>query len=594
MISLTEEQQSAVEVERHLLLAACPGSGKTRVILAKLLGLADTVEKSPRFIGCITYTNAAVDEIESRLRVYGTNTSSEKCDVSTIHSFCLQHILRPYSWLVAELPPTFKVLTREIADFEQIVQAVEDHFGRSTMARTFDDYESLRADVDGEPAGDGFEHGIVTRDSAILYWEFVRARGFLDFAMILFYSLRILREHPFVAKGIAARFEWLLVDEFQDTTDVQLAIFRELHRHLTTKFFMVGDHNQSIMSFAGARPDLAQEFATEIGAELDYSLTANFRSAPGVVNTAHTLIATNPRMHSEGKAKDFDAAVTYVHVSQPLNAITEHFLPMLQDEGIELGNAAVLAPWWTHLIPVARALREFDVPVFGPGARPYRRRRLLAGLAEQLGACAESEHFLGLPGVEKALFRLIGDITGATRFDVFSYAGRRTALALIYRARACATAHPRGKAWLYQIAAEIAEQLYTDGWVPAPPTVLLEASADEMVRDMRANRVDLENLAISDMGLFANPEKALKLITMHNSKGREFDAVAMISMNHGHLPHFSSTTQEQYDEARRLFYVGITRAKKVLLVASDFSDRRNRPCPFITEAGLMLARSEDW
>ncbi|WP_234704953.1 3'-5' exonuclease [Sinorhizobium meliloti] len=140
----------------------------------------------------------------------------------------------------------------------------------------------------------------------------------------------------------------------------------------------------------------------------------------------------------------------------------------------------------------------------------------------------------------------------------------------------------------------MAEQLYIDGWVPVPPTALLEASADEMVRDMRANRVDLENLTISDMGLFANPEKALKLITMHNSKGREFDAVAMISMNHGHLPHFSSTTQEQYDEARRLFYVGITRAKKVLLVASDFSDRRNRPCPFINEAGLMLAGSEDW
>ncbi|TWC77315.1 UvrD/REP helicase N-terminal domain-containing protein [Rhizobium sp. SJZ105] len=67
MISLTEEQQSAVEVEKHLLLAACPGSGKTRVILAKLLGLADTVEESPRFIGCITYTNAAVDGVRTRL-----------------------------------------------------------------------------------------------------------------------------------------------------------------------------------------------------------------------------------------------------------------------------------------------------------------------------------------------------------------------------------------------------------------------------------------------------------------------------------------------------------------------------------------------
>ncbi|MDX1121819.1 AAA family ATPase [Sinorhizobium medicae] len=594
MISLTDEQKSAVEVQQHLLLSACPGSGKTRVILAKLLALADAVAQSPRFVGCITYTNSAVDEIESRLRKYGNNTSSEKCDVSTIHSFCLQNILRPYGWLIEEVPRGFKVLTREIADFEQIILAVEDHFGRATMARTFDDYESLRADADGEPAGDGIETGIVTRDSAFLYWQIVRQRGFLDFAMILFYSLRILREYRFVGLGIAARFEWLLIDEFQDTTDVQLEIIRELHDHLSTTLFMVGDHNQSIMSFAGARPDLSREFAVEIGAELDYSLSANFRSAPEIIATAHTLIATNPQMHSEGEAKTCTAQVSYVHVGQAVEAITEHFLPMLQDERIDLGNAAILAPWWTHLLPVARALRGFDIPVFGPGARPYRRRRLLAGVAEQLGACAEAEHLLGLPGVEKALFRLIGDISGTTRFDVFSYSGRRTALSLIYRARACAAVHSGGVAWLFQVAEEISQQLHTDGWLPMPPTDLLVESAHQMVRDMRASRVDLENLAISDMGLFANPEKALKLITMHHSKGREFDAVAMISMNHGHLPHFSTRTQEQYDEARRLFYVGVTRAKRVLLVASDYSDRRNRPCPFIAEAGLELAESGDW
>ena len=103
---------------------------------------------------------------------------------------------------------------------------------------------------------------------------------------------------------------------------------------------------------------------------------------------------------------------------------------------------------------------------------------------------------------------------------------------------------------------------------------------------MQANHVDLANLLISDMGLFANPEAALKLITLHNSKGREFDGVALICMNDGSIPHFASSTQEEYDEARRLFYVGLTRAKKVLLVASDQSHRRNQPTPFIAEAGL--------
>ena len=103
MIPLTPEQKLAVAAKSHLLLTACPGSGKTRVILAKLLELADEVAGTPNFISCITYTNAAVDEIEHRLRKFGGQETADKCHVATIHSFCLQNILKPYHWLIPEL-----------------------------------------------------------------------------------------------------------------------------------------------------------------------------------------------------------------------------------------------------------------------------------------------------------------------------------------------------------------------------------------------------------------------------------------------------------------------------------------------------------
>lgn len=404
MISLTPEQREAVDHDGNLLLTACPGSGKTRVILAKLLTLADQVLGTPQFIGCITYTNAAVDEIETRLRSYGNNAIADRCEVSTIHAFCLQFILRPYSWLIPEVPTQFQVLSRENSMFEQIVTAVEDTFGRMPAGQVFEDYESLRIDLNGEPCGQGIETGIVTADSAALYWERVRNHGYLDFAMILYYSWKILEQHPFVGRGIASRFAWLLIDEFQDTTDIQIAIFGALQRFLHTHFFLVGDQNQSIMRFAGACPELAEQFGDQIDAHRDTALTGNFRCGPAIVTAAASLIPTVPRMQSAGDADQLPAKVNYVHVGRPIDAITDHFLPSLQDAGIPLGRAAILAPWWTHLIPVARTLREFDVPVFGPGARPYKRRRLLAGLAEQLGACAEAGHYLGLPGVERALF----------------------------------------------------------------------------------------------------------------------------------------------------------------------------------------------
>ncbi len=586
MIGLTTEQREAVDHDSNLLLTACPGSGKTRVILAKLLTLADQVVGTPRYIGCITYTNAAVDEVEGRLRTHGNNAIADRCEISTIHAFCLQFILRPYRWLVPEVPASFQVLSRENNLFERIVTAVEDAFGRRPVGQVFEDYESLRIDVDGQPCGQGIVTGIVTVESAALYWRQVRDHGYLDFAMILYYSWKILEQHPFVGRGIASRFAWLLIDEFQDTTDIQIAIFGALRHFLHTRFFLVGDQNQSIMSFAGARPELAEQFGDQIDAHRDIALTGNFRCGPAIVTTASMLISTKPEMQSVGDAARLAAQVNYVHVKRPIEAITEHFLPALQDAGISLGNAAILAPWWTHLIPVARALREFDVPVFGPGARPYKRRRLLAGMAEQLGACAEAGHYLGLSGVERALFRLISDLTGNSRYDIFSYEGRRVALGLIYLARQLAEQHPGGVNWLRAMALEVGNYLEREEWLPSARKQSLIDSAEDMLSDMHSSKVDLANLLISDMGIFANPDHALKLLTLHNSKGREFDGVALICMNNGSIPHFSTSTQEAFDEARRLFYVGLTRAKRILLVASDQSHWKNVPTPFVQEARL--------
>lgn len=586
MISLTDEQKKAIDHQSNLLLSACPGSGKTRVILAKLLTLADTVVGSPQFIGCITYTNAAVDEIEKRLRTYGSQAIADKCEISTIHSFCLNFILRPYAWLIPEIPRAFRVITAEMSEFEHLVRAVEDEFFRTPTGRMFDDYASLRIDVNGAPCGQGFESGIVTGPSARRYWEVLCQHGYLDFSMILYYSLRLLTENSFVGRGVASRFSWLLIDEFQDTTDVQLAIFRKLQSYLHTKFFMVGDQNQSIMSFAGARPDLAVQFANDVNAERNLALSGNFRCGQGIIDRAEQLISRTPAMHPEGGAKAIVTSVQCEHVNRPVDAIVDYFLPTLEAQGIKLGDAAILAPWWTHLVPIARRLREFGVPVFGPGARPYQKRRLVAALAEQLGACAESVNYAGMPGVERALFRLVQDTTGTTRFDVFSYRGRTSCLALIYMARRLAAQHPGGVDWLRAMAKEAGDLLYTEEWIPAGSGAAFAASAEDMIGDMTARGVDLANLQISDLGLFANPDQALKLITLHNSKGREFDAVAMIHMNDGHIPHFASRSQAGYDEARRLFYVGMTRAKKVLIVASDATDRRNPPCIYISEAGL--------
>ena len=110
---------------------------------------------------------------------------------------------------------------------------------------------------------------------------------------------------------------------------------------------------------------------------------------------------------------------------------------------------------------------------------------------------------------------------------------------------------------------------------------LFVMSVEEMKVDMRNNKVDLANLTIADLGIYASPDAALKLSTLHNAKGREYRAVAMIDLHEGRIPFYQATTDEEIAEAKRLFYVGVTRAEQFLLYVTDSNDYRNTPTRFL-------------
>jgi DNA helicase-2/ATP-dependent DNA helicase PcrA len=110
---------------------------------------------------------------------------------------------------------------------------------------------------------------------------------------------------------------------------------------------------------------------------------------------------------------------------------------------------------------------------------------------------------------------------------------------------------------------------------------------------MRNNKIDMENLTIDDLGIYASPEAVLKLSSLHHAKGREYQAVAMIDLHEGRIPFYQLQTEEELEEAKRLFYVGVTRAKRFLLYVTDDSGRRNGPSRFLREAtGVGVLRCQ--
>ena len=190
-----------------------------------------------------------------------------------------------------------------------------------------------------------------------------------------------------------------------------------------------------------------------------------------------------------------------------------------------------------------------------------------------------------ITAIERALFNTVLDVTGQAYFDIFSYEGRVVVFQLIGAARKLYAKDMGAIAWLEEASSAFSNILLEHEYITGAQRQILRMSVEEMKNDMRNNKVDLDNLAIDDLGIYATPEAALKLSTLHNAKGREYVAVAIIDCHEGRIPNYHAKTAPDLEEQKRLFYVGVTRAKRMLLYATDDSERRNGPSRFLRKAG---------
>jgi len=563
-------------------LTACPGSGKTRALAAKLINCLEEVRGTPRRIACITYTNPAVYEIEDRLKTYGSAGDEDSCDISTIHSFCLANILQNFYWHIPEYRSGFRVLPSDSERYRELVEAVCGEYGIQQQFRVY--FENIGREPDGSPV----EIQGISSDAIKAFWDMLLKEGYIDFSNIIYYTYRLMLESPEITDAIACRYAWILVDEFQDTSALQVEILKLIADRKITKFFLVGDPHQSIYGFAGTRRELMDDFASHLGAERGFKLLTNFRSSRPIICHAEKLCPREPPMTAGGKSAHFTEEPRYIHCTNAFDAITDYFLPALNEMKISYGESAILAPWWVKLLQVGRQLRDYGVPIIGPGARPYRRNHLFALLAEQICAYIEQQDPKIFYNIERELFLLISNATGSVDFKVYSYHGRVAVMKLINCGIELKEKCGNGVVWLKEASQEFSEILMADGFLTAAGSELIKESVAGMELDMKNNGVDTDNLSVSNLGMFANSDKSMKLLTMHRAKGREFDAVAIIDLHERRVPHFSATTDEAVDEYRRLLYVSITRARRLLMYMTDEESAWNRPSRFLGSEGLDL------
>lgn len=580
-MKLTTEQSDAIRHTGHALVQACPGSGKTRAIIAKLLRCVDDVRDTPRRVTCITYTNAAVHEIEDRIRIYGASGDEDYCEVATIHGFCQNNVLRHFHWRLPEYADGYTILPSDSDQFGNYVDQIADKFD-------LNDYQKSQFELlNRSPSGAPITPADIPAAAAIEFWQLLQKHGFIDFCNIVYFSYRLLADDASLATVLGARFKHLLVDEFQDTSDLQVDILKLIAGTGLTTIFLVGDPEQSIYGFAGARRSLMFEFSNHLNAK-PFPLSGNFRSSNPVVRSAELLLPRTPAMFAAGDWKDFTEEPYYAHADNNFAAITDFFLPAIEALTIPLGECAILAPNWFQLRPLGKQLREYGVAVVGPGARPYKRSHLFARLAEQVCAYIECPQPHVIRPIEKEIFQLVSNLTGKADFRIFTYDGRRIVFRLLHAARDLRAEHEAAAAWLSAAAQRFGDILVDERLVPSSCPALLTQSVDGMLADMTKAQVDVPNLTLSDLGMFADPDKNLKLLTIHQAKGREFTGVAIIGLHDGIIPYhnkYNALSSDGEAEARRLFYVAVTRSRRILHLFTEKGDWRPK-CRFLKHLAI--------
>ena len=583
---LTDEQHGAVAQDGHVCLVSCPGSGKTRVIVAKLLRCIDSVIDTTRRVACITHTNAASDEIDCRLRETCFGNESTYYEIATIHGFALQNILRPFHPLLSQFRNGFAILT---PDDEEYVKRARELLAIYEIDKVgLEEFERIQRAPDGIP----FPLATLPPNLQHDWCVWLDVNAYVTLNEIVYHAGRLVGSYKHIASALASHFAWILVDEFQDSSPGQIFILKEIHKFGRTIFFCVGDPNQSIYRFAGAAPELLMEFARDIGANSDHHLSGNVRSSANICALAERLCPSTPCMTAIGEHAACDFTPAHQIVKNPAEGIFDFFLPAVEALGIPLGKVAILAPWWVSLFNLARELRRRGIPAIGPGARPYKRSHAIAHLMESVGAYMECRDSEAAIGVQRALFGLLADIGEYAPQTVFAFKGRLAVCRMLGEAAVAKAESAYAAEWIVDAARRFSSILLEAELLSTEGSIGLRDSANEMVADI-SSREGGDRLTANDLAVFAQPKHCVQLLTVHRAKGREFDAVAVIDAHDGRFPHFSvaqiaddEERQAQYCESRRVVYVATTRAKRILMFFSDTSHYRNRPSPFLAEMGL--------
>ena len=608
---LNPAQREAVSAPPgHYLVLAGAGSGKTRVLTHRIAWLNEVQGVPAHGILAVTFTNKAAGEMRARVDAQ-LRHGARGMWIGTFHG--IAHRLLRLHWNEAKLPEAFQVLDSDdqLRLVKRVAQQLELDDGRFPPRQIAwwinAQKDEGRRPQHIQPGDDPWTDAL--RRAYALYQERCDRAGLVDFAELLLRAHELLRDNPALLAHYRARFGDLLVDEFQDTNAIQYAFVRVLAGD-SGRVFVVGDDDQAIYGWRGARVENVQQFLRDFPGARTIRLEQNYRSTANILNAANAVISHNPdRIGKQlwtdsGEGEPVDVYAAYNEMDEA-RFVVERIRQWVR-EGGGWSEAAVLYRSNAQSRALEEVLLAEQVPyrVYG-GMRFFERAEIKDTLAylrlvANRGDDAAFERTVNTP-VRGIGDRTLDEVRRRARERSVSLWQAASALvaenALAARARNAVAgflsliealdAETTDLALKDRVDHVLARSRLREHWSSEARGQLDAESRlenlDELVsvasRFSRAE-LDEDQQSMSELVAFLSyaaleagegqaqaDEDGVQLMTLHSAKGLEFPLVLLVGVEEGVFPSSKSLEESgRLEEERRLAYVGITRARHKLVL----------------------------
>lgn len=610
--NLNDQQLAAILYnEGPSIIIAGAGVGKTRVLTHKIAYLVAALKIPSEKILALTFTNKAAKEMKNRVQNL-LDDKETKVKIATYHSLCAQILRQEIS--VLNIKNNFNIIDtadqRQILkeiynrDFDTKVEASELRLLSSYISE-WKNYHLTKDDVIIDYNEQ--ENWVLRANVYERYQAYLKLNSCLDFDDLLLMVAKIFNEFPNVLAKWQNRFKFVLVDEFQDTNDLQYQILLNLvkkHQNLT----VVGDPDQTIYTWRGANIKLILKFTERFPQAKTFILNQNYRSTTKILNTANSLIAQN-QLRIEKNLFTTNKLGEDVHIfhawnaNQEANWVANAIKKLVLQENVKLNQVAVLYRnnYLSKDLEEAFINHNLNYKIIG-GFKFFDRKEIKDILA-YLKVIAWNDNLsmirvlnatpkIGLKTIEMLLEKAKeNNLTLSEYLFLFQHnLTKNHKLAL----QPVIDLIEKFKNQISELASieNLVVELLKDTKYLKKLEDNLENDRAENVKQFLGHLIEFDNnnqvlkgeelltSYLQEVSLYTDLEEekgidAISLMTIHSAKGLEFPVVFVIGINDGILPSLTNTKnliskeKEKLEEERRLFYVAITRAKKLLCLTSN-------------------------